>query len=82
MKKYILPSISVLCIVVGFIIGNAVSNKVNAQHFYIQNGQLMVAPSSKTDQLLQLVSPTLCWMIWLSNSTRTRRISPRKISNW
>ena len=44
-----------MCIVVGFIIGNAVSNKVNAQHFYIQNGQLMVAPSSKTDQLLQLM---------------------------
>ena len=55
MKKYILPSISVLCILVGFIIGNAVSNKVNAQHFYIRNGQLMMAPSSKTDQLLQLM---------------------------
>lgn len=55
MKKYILPSISVLCILVGFIIGNAVSNKVNAQHFYIRNGQLMMATSSKTDQLLQLM---------------------------
>ena len=55
MKKYILPSISILCILVGFIIGNAVSNKVNAQHFYIRNGQLMMSPSSKTDQLLQLM---------------------------
>ena len=55
MKKYILPGVSVLCIVVGFIIGNAVSNKVNAQRFYIQNGQLVVAPSSKTDQMLQLM---------------------------
>ena len=55
MKKYILPGISVLCIVVGFIIGNAVSNKVNAQHFYIRNGQLMMSPSSKADYLLQLM---------------------------
>lgn len=58
MKKYILPSLSVLCILVGFIIGNAVSNKVNAQHFYIQNGQLMVAPTSKTEQMLQLMTRT------------------------
>ena len=58
MKKYILPSISVLCILMGFIIGNAVSNKVNAQHFYIQNGQLMVAPSSKTEQMMQLMAQT------------------------
>jgi len=55
MKKYILPSVSILCILVGFIIGNAVSNKVNAQHFYIRNGQLMMASSSKTEQMLQLM---------------------------
>ena len=55
MKKYILPSVSILCILMGFIIGNAVSNKVNAQHFYIHNGQLMMAPSSKTDQMIQLL---------------------------
>lgn len=58
MKKYILPSISILCILVGFIIGNAVSNKVNAQHFYIRNGQVMMAPSSKADQMLQLLEQT------------------------
>ncbi|MBQ7531913.1 MAG: S41 family peptidase [Paludibacteraceae bacterium] len=56
MKKYILPSVSILCILVGFIIGNAVSNKVNAQHFYIRNGQVMMAPSSKADQMLQLLN--------------------------
>ena len=56
MKKYILPSVSILCILVGFIIGNAVSNKVNAQHFYISNGQVMMAPSSKADQMLQLLN--------------------------
>ncbi|MBO7455048.1 MAG: PDZ domain-containing protein, partial [Paludibacteraceae bacterium] len=55
MKKYILPTVSILCILVGFIIGNAVSNKVNAQHFYIHNGQLMMSPSSKADQMLQLM---------------------------
>ena len=55
MKKYIFPTIAVLCIMMGFIIGNAVSNKVNAQHFYIHNGQLMMAPSSKTDQMIQLL---------------------------
>ena len=58
MKKYILPSVSILCILVGFIIGNAVSNKVNAQHFYIRNGQIMMAPSSKADQLLQMLQQT------------------------
>lgn len=56
MKKFILPSVSILCILVGFIIGNAVSNKVNAQHFYIRNGQLMMGASSKADQMLQLMS--------------------------
>ena len=55
MKKYILPTVSVLCILLGFIIGNAVSNKVNAQHFYIRNGQLVMSPSSKPDQMLQLM---------------------------
>lgn len=55
MKKYLFPTIAVLCILMGFIIGNAVSNKVNAQHFYIQNGQLMMAPSSKVDQMIDLL---------------------------
>ena len=58
MKKYILPSVSILCILMGFIIGNAVSNKVNAQHFYIRNGQVMMAPSSKADQMLQMLEQT------------------------
>ena len=38
-KKYLFPTIAVVALLVGFLIGNAVSNKVNAQRFFIQNGQ-------------------------------------------
>lgn len=55
MKKYILPTITVLCLLVGFLIGNAISNKANAQRFFIQNGQLYQQPESKIDHLLQLM---------------------------
>ena len=40
MKKYILPTVTIVCLLLGFLIGNAISNKANAQRFYIQNGQL------------------------------------------
>ena len=56
MKKYLFPTITIVCLMVGFLIGNAVSNKVNAQRFYIQNGQLFQQPESKIDQLLQLMN--------------------------
>lgn len=55
MKKYILPTLTIAGLLVGFLIGNAVSNKVNAQRFYIQNGKLFQQPASKVDQLLQLM---------------------------
>lgn len=55
MKKYILPTLTILGLLAGFLIGNAVSNKVNAQRFYIKNGNLFQAPESKIDQLLQLM---------------------------
>jgi len=55
MKKYIFPTIAVLCILLGFFVGESVSNRVNAQHFYIHNGQLMMSPSSKADQMIQLM---------------------------
>ena len=54
-KKYLFPTIAVVALLVGFLIGNAVSNKVNAQRFFIQNGQIYQAPVSKVDQLLQLM---------------------------
>ena len=44
-----------LCILLGFFVGESVSNRVNAQHFYIHNGQLMMSPSSKADQMIQLM---------------------------
>ncbi len=55
MKKYLFPTLTIVCLLLGFLIGNAVSNKVNAQRFYIQNGQLFQQPESKIDQLIQLM---------------------------
>lgn len=56
MKKYLFPTLTIVCLMVGFLIGNAVSNKVNAQRFYMKNGQLFQQPESKVDQLLQLMN--------------------------
>ena len=56
MKKYLFPTLTIACLMIGFLIGNAVSNKVNAQRFYIQNGQLFSQPESKIDQLLHLMN--------------------------
>ena len=56
MKKYLFPTLTIVCLLMGFLIGNAISNKVNAQRFYIQNGQLFQQPESKIDQLLQLMN--------------------------
>ena len=56
MKKYLFPTLTIVCLLMGFLIGNALSNKVNAQRFYIQNGQLFQQPESKVDQLLQLMN--------------------------
>ena len=56
MKKYLFPALTIACLLIGFLIGNAVSNKVNAQRFYIQNGQLFQQPDSKIDQLLELMN--------------------------
>jgi carboxyl-terminal processing protease len=55
MKKYVFPTLTIVCLLLGFLIGNAVSNKVNAQRFYIQNGQLFHQPESKIDQVLGLI---------------------------
>jgi len=55
MKKYIFPTVTVVTLLLGFLLGNAVSNKVNAQRFIIQNGQIISTPDSKVSQLLQLL---------------------------
>jgi len=54
MKKYLLPTLTIVTLMLGILLGNAVSNKVNAQRFYIQNGQLFTE-TSKVDQLLSLM---------------------------
>lgn len=55
MKKYILPTVTVVTLLLGFLIGDAVSNKANAQRFFIQNGQIFAQPESKVEQLLGLM---------------------------
>ena len=55
MKKYVFPTLTIVCLMLGFLIGNAVSNKVNAQRFYFQNGQIFQQQHSKIDQVLGLI---------------------------
>lgn len=56
MKKYILPTFTIIALLLGFLLGNAISNKANAQRFYIRNGQLFTSESAnKVDQLLRLM---------------------------
>lgn len=55
MKKYILPTLTALVLLLGFLIGNTLSNKANAQRFYIQDGQLFAQPADKVSQLMGLM---------------------------
>lgn len=55
MKKYLFPTLTIVCLLMGFLIGNAVSNKANAQRFVIQDGRLFMQPNSKLDQMMQLL---------------------------
>ena len=54
MKKYIFPTLTVIGVTLGIIIGGALSQKVNAQRIVYQNGQLQWE-FSKVDRLLQLM---------------------------
>ena len=54
MKKYILPTLTVLGVALGLIIGMAVSQQANAQRIIFQNGQLQLE-QTKVDQFLQLM---------------------------
>ena len=56
MKKYLLPTLTIVALLIGLLVGNALSNKANAQRFIIQNGQLFQQPESKVDHLLQLIN--------------------------
>ena len=54
MKKYIFPTLTVIGVALGIIIGGALSQKVSAQRIVYQNGQLQWE-MSKVDRLLQLM---------------------------
>lgn len=50
MKKYILPTLSVICLVAGFFLGNGLANRANAQQLRWGSFRIQL---SKIDQLLQ-----------------------------
>ena len=55
MKKYLLPTITIVCLMIGFMVGSGLT-KAHAQRYYIQNGRIYSQPDSKVEQLLQLMS--------------------------
>ena len=54
MKKYLLPTFTVVAMVLGMLIGMSLSQKANAQRIVFQNGTLQIE-QSKVDRLLQLM---------------------------
>ena len=57
MKKYIFPTLTVIGVVLGIVIGMALSQKANAQRVFYQDGRLQWE-FSKVDRLLQLMETT------------------------
>ncbi len=62
-SKYIFPTLSIMILLVGILIGNAVSNRANAQRIMIQNGRLLVEPSfgKFVKNFLQFFSLHFCY---------------------
>lgn len=54
MKKYILPTLTVFAVLLGILIGSALSQKANAQRIVYQNGQWQFE-QTKVDRFLQLM---------------------------
>lgn len=54
MKKYVLPTLTVLGVALGIVIGIALSQKANAQRIVYQNGRWQLE-QTKVDRLLQLM---------------------------
>ena len=52
-KKYLLPTVTILCLMIGLLAGSAVTYKATAQQF---NWRRYMAPQSKVDQLLQYMA--------------------------
>ncbi len=55
MKKYLLPTLTVLAVALGILVGSALTQKVNAQRIVFHNGSWAIE-QSKVDRLLQLMS--------------------------
>ena len=55
MKKYLLPTLTVLAVAMGILVGSALTQKANAQRLIFQNGTWSIE-QSKVDRLLQLMS--------------------------
>jgi carboxyl-terminal processing protease len=55
MKKYLFPTLTVLGVALGILVGVSLSQKANAQRIVYQNGYLQWE-QSKTDRLLQLMA--------------------------
>ena len=55
MQKYLLPTLTVLAVALGILVGSALTQKVNAQRIVFQNGSWSIE-QSKVDRLLQLMS--------------------------
>lgn len=93
MKKYIFPTLTVIGVSLGILIGMALSQKANAQRVFIQNGQLQWE-LSKVDRLLQLMETAYVDELnidsitdeamtdLVKNWTRTRLISPKRTWRW
>jgi carboxyl-terminal processing protease len=54
MKKYLLPTLTVVAVALGFWIGSALTQKANAQRIVFQNGTWQIE-QTKIDRLLQLM---------------------------
>ena len=54
MKKYLLPTLTVVGLALGILIGSAITQKANAQRIVYQNGRWQIE-QSKVDRLLQLM---------------------------
>ena len=55
MRKFLLPTLTIGVLLIGFLLGNALSNKVNAQRIVIRNGQVMFQSENKISHLLMLL---------------------------
>lgn len=54
-RRYTWPTLSLVFLLLGLLIGNALSNKANAQRFFIQNGQFFSQQPSKIEQVLDVM---------------------------